>query len=117
MISEINISHESCCIEAIILRVPDIRDGQTKSGESIDLAEMLVEDESGEIWVKGWRNQAQMIGSCSQGEVVFITDVGARAGLEGRIELSLGPLQLPKKPSRSKKRHHILSFSLVNLPV
>ena len=52
---------------------------------------MLVEDESGEIWVKGWRNQAQMIGSCAQGEVVFITDVGARAGLEGRIELSLGP--------------------------
>ena len=91
MISEINISHESCCIEAIILRVPDIRPIQTKSGESIDLAEMLVEDESGEIWVKGWRNQAQMIGSCSQGEVVFITDVGARAGLEGRIELSLGP--------------------------
>ena len=32
-----------------------------------------------------------MIGSCAQGEVVFITDVGARAGLEGRIELSLGP--------------------------
>ena len=99
MISEINTSHESCCIEAIILRVPDIRSIQTKSGESIDLAEMLVEDESGEIWVKGWRNQAQLIGSCSQGEIVFITDVGARAGLEGRIELSLGPFAAITKKS------------------
>ncbi|MDI1496042.1 MAG: nucleic acid binding-protein [Cenarchaeum symbiont of Oopsacas minuta] len=91
LISDIKLGDDSCCIEAIILRIPDIRSVQTKNGDSIELAEMLVEDESGEIWVKGWRNQARIIGSSTQGEIVFISDVGARAGLEDKIELSLSP--------------------------
>ena len=47
----------SYCIEAIILKVPERREVQTKTGESIALSEMFVEDDTGQIWVKGWRNQ------------------------------------------------------------
>ena len=75
------------CIESIILKVPERREVQTKSGESIALSEMFVEDDTGQIWVKGWRNQARIIDKCELGEIVSITGVNAKAGLEGRIEL------------------------------
>jgi len=80
---------ESYCIEAIILKVPERREVQTKSGESILLSEMFVEDDTGQIWVKGWRNQARLIDKCELGEIVSITGLNAKAGLEGRIELFL----------------------------
>ena len=75
------------CIEAIILKIPERREVQTKSGESILLSEMFVEDDTGQIWVKGWRNQARIIDKCELGEIVSITGLNAKAGLEGRIEL------------------------------
>jgi len=77
------------CVEAIILKVPERREVQTKSGESISLSEMFVEDDTGQIWVKGWRNQARLIDKCELGEIVSITGLNAKAGLEGRIELFL----------------------------
>ncbi len=80
---------ENYCIEAIVLKVPERREVQTKSGESIALSEMFVEDDTGQIWVKGWRNQARFIEKCELGEIISITGLNARAGLEGRIELFL----------------------------
>lgn len=47
------------CIESIVLKIPERREIQTKSGESVLLSEMFVEDDTGQIWVKGWRNQFQ----------------------------------------------------------
>ena len=77
----------SYCIEAIVLKVPERREVQTKSGESIALSEMFVEDDTGQIWVKGWRNDAKIIDKCELGEIISITGLNAKAGLEGRIEL------------------------------
>ncbi len=77
------------CIEAIILKEPQKRQIQTKSGETISLSEMFVEDDSGQIWIKGWRTLARLIDQCSLGEIVSITAVNAKSGLEGRIELVL----------------------------
>jgi ssDNA-binding replication factor A large subunit len=77
------------CIEAIILKVTDRREIQTKSGEAISLSEMFVEDDTGQIWVKGWRNQSRLTEKCELGEIVSITGLNAKAGLEGRIELFL----------------------------
>ena len=79
----------SYCIEAIILRAPERREVQTKSGESIALSEMFVEDDTGQIWVKGWRNQARLIDKWEIGEIVSITGLNAKAGLEGRIDLMM----------------------------
>lgn len=87
-ISDIKVG-ESCCIEAIVLKIPERREIQTKTGEMVLLGEMFVEDDSGQIWVKGWRNQARLIDKCSIGEIISITGVNAKAGLEGRIELTL----------------------------
>jgi len=82
---------EIYCIESIVLKVPERKEIQTKSGESISLSEMFVEDDSGQIWVKGWRNQAKLIDKCELGEIISITGLNARANNfgEGRIELFL----------------------------
>ena len=79
------------CIEAIILKKPEMREVQTKTGESIELGEVFVEDDTGQIWVKGWRNQARIIEKCQLGEIVSITGVNAKSGLEGRIDLFVTP--------------------------
>ena len=79
------------CIESIILKIPERREIQTKTGEIILLSEMFVEDDTGQIWVKGWRNQARLIEKCELGEIISITGLNAKAGLEGRIELVFTP--------------------------
>ena len=89
-ISEIK-SGNNYCVEAIILKDPEKREIQTKTGETILLSEMFVEDDSGQIWIKGWRNQAILLDGLSGGEIISVTDVNAKAGLEGRTELFLTP--------------------------
>ena len=50
---------------------------------------MFVEDDSGQIWVKGWRDQANLLDNYSLGDIVSVLGVNAKAGLEGKIELFL----------------------------
>jgi replication factor A1 len=71
------------------LKASEKREVQTKTGETIMLAEMFVEDDSGQIWIKGWRNQAILLDGFSVGEVISVTPVNAKVGLEGRTELFL----------------------------
>ena len=89
-ISNIKIGNDYC-IEAIILKKPERREVQTKTGESIPLAEMYVEDDTAAISVKGWREQSRLLDKFSIGEVVSITGLTAKAGLENKIELFLTP--------------------------
>ena len=79
------------CIESIVLKVPGRKEIQTKSGESIALSEMFVEDDTGQIWIKGWRIQAKLIDKCELGEIIAITGLNAKINNfgEGRIELFL----------------------------
>ena len=85
------------CVEAIILKIPDRREVQTKTGEAVSLSEMFVEDDSGPIWIKGWRNQARVIDKCSIGEIISVTGLNAKEGLEGRTELFLTPFSTISK--------------------
>ncbi len=87
-ISEIKEGNEYC-VEAIILKAPEKREIQTKNGEQITLSEMFVEDDSGQIWIKGWRQQADLLDNYSLGEIISVLGVNAKAGLEGKIELFL----------------------------
>jgi replication factor A1 len=82
---------DTYCIEAIVLKMPERREIQTKTGESVSLSEMFIEDETGQIWLKGWRNQARILDQFSQGEIITVLGVTAKAGLEGRMELFLTP--------------------------
>ena len=77
------------CIEVIVLQNPVVRDVQTRSGESIQLLEMYVGDDSKEMWVKGWRNQALLAADFKQGDRLSITGINARHGMDGRVDLVL----------------------------
>jgi len=90
-IGEIKADNTTYCIEAIVLKLSDRKEIQTKTGESVLLSQILVEDDTGQVWLKGWRNQARMIDQCSLGEIIAVTAVKARVGLEGKIELTLSP--------------------------
>jgi replication factor A1 len=70
---------------------------QTKAGETITLSEMFIEDDTAQIWLKGWRNQARLLDDCSIGEIISVSGVVAKQGLEGRTELFLTPYSSIKK--------------------
>ncbi len=78
-------------IKAIVLKTEEIREIQTRAGDTITLAEMYVEDSTGPIWVKGWRGQSELVAKCAPGEIYEITGLNARSGMEGKIDLMLSP--------------------------
>lgn len=96
-ITNIKADNNTYCIEAIILKAPERRNVQTKTGETITLSEMYVEDDTAQIWLKGWRNQARLLDECSIGEIISVSGVTAKQGLEGRTELFLTPYSSIKK--------------------
>ena len=65
------------------------REIQTKTGENVSLSEILVEDDSGQVWVKGWRNLSRLLDACALGEIISITGVTAKDGFEGGMELTV----------------------------
>ena len=87
-ISDIKVG-DDYCIEAIILKKPERREVQTKTGESIALGELYVEDDTRPIFVKGWRDQARLLDKFSIGEVISVTGLTAKTGLDNKIELFL----------------------------
>ena len=96
-IREIKPSNSPYCIEAIVLKLPERKEVQTRTGESVALSQILIEDDTGQIWLKGWRNQARMIDTCSLGEIISIGGVTAKVGLEGKVELTLSPFSVITK--------------------
>lgn len=96
-ITNVKADNNTYCIEAIILKAPERRNVQTKAGETITLSEMYVEDDTAQIWLKGWRNQARLLDECSIGEIISVSGVTAKQGLEGRTELFLTPYSSIKK--------------------
>ena len=79
------------CIECMVLKSPERREIQTKTGDSIWLAEIYVGDATGEISVKGWRNQSRMFEGCDRGDKVRIAGLNSKQGLEAGAELVLTP--------------------------
>ena len=78
-------------VEAIVLKAPERKDIQTKMGNNIQLSEMFVEDDSGQVWIKGWRQQADLMDNFTLGDIITILGVNARPGLEGKLDLVLTP--------------------------
>ena len=90
-VGSVKAGNEGYCIKVIVLNISDVREIQTKSGEQVSLGEMFVEDTTGQTTVKGWRRQARLVDGCALGDIVQVTDLSARQGLDGRTDLVLGP--------------------------
>lgn len=78
-------------IRAIVLKANERREIQTRSGEAVALAEIYVEDKTKEVWVKGWRAQADALAACKPGRVYEITGLNARPAMDDRVDLMLTP--------------------------
>lgn len=79
------------CIECMVLKNPDRREIQTRSGEFIGLAEVFVGDATGEITIKGWRNQSRMFEEYKTGDKLQIAGLNSKQGFETGTELVLTP--------------------------
>ncbi len=91
------------CVEGIILKPPEMREIQTKNGETVSLAEAFIEDESKSIWIKGWRDVAREITKFESGDIVQIIGANAKAGPDGSLELMLNHFSKIMKKSTSPK--------------
>ena len=85
------------CVEAIVLKIVDKNIVHTKIGELIEMSSMLIEDDSGNIWIKGWRNQAKLIDTCLIGDIITIINADAKNGIDGKTELFLNKFSVIAK--------------------
>lgn len=90
-IKEIVTTNKPYIVEAIVLQNPTKSDVNTKSGETVTVADTIVGDDSGEIRLVGWRDNSTMISQLKIGERVRLIGVEATNGKEGNLELSLKP--------------------------
>ena len=58
---------------------------------------MFVEDDTGQIWIKGWRDQSREMEGYSPGEIISVFGLNSKPGLEGRIELFLNSFSKIRK--------------------
>ena len=78
-------------VEVIVLQNPNKMEVNTKSGETVSVADTIVGDDTGEIRLVGWRENSGLVSDLKIGERVRILAVNAASGKEGNIELSLKP--------------------------
>ena len=88
------------CVDVIVLEAPGLRDIATRSGENVPLGEIRVSDDTGMIWIKGWRDRAGPLADLKVGQKVYVAGANAKKGPEGEVELDLLPFSSisPKTP-------------------
>ena len=77
-------------IEGTIVDTPMLRQVQTSSGETVEVASTKVNDGTGEATVSFWRQLAKKASAFSTGAKVRVIGLRIRPGLAGNLELSSG---------------------------
>jgi len=80
---------EYCCIECVILKEPEKREIQMKTGESVQLSETYVGDDTANVTINGWRNQAGLFDEYKRGDKVMIAGLNAKQNAEFTLNLTL----------------------------
>jgi len=79
-------------VEGKLTTQPSLRQVQTSRGDTVDLAEANLTDDSGECRAVFWRDLAKQLAALKQGTNVKVFGVHPRPGFKGGIELSSGPM-------------------------
>ncbi|MEJ7641553.1 MAG: hypothetical protein WKF36_05085 [Candidatus Nitrosocosmicus sp.] len=90
-IKNIEVSNNPYFIEAIILQSPNTMDINTKSGETVQVTDTIIGDDTGEIRLVAWRETSRELKNLSIGERIMVKAVAATASREGKTELTLKP--------------------------
>lgn len=88
-IKNIEISDKPYIIEAIVLQSPNTSEITTKSGENVTVSDTLIGDDTGEIRLTGWREQARLISKLVVGNRIKVIGAVAGMGRENKIEITL----------------------------
>ncbi len=90
-IKNIEVSNNPYFIEAIILQSPNTMDINTKSGETVQVTDTIIGDDTGEIRLVAWRETTRELKNLSIGERIMVKAVAASTSREGKTELTLKP--------------------------
>jgi len=77
-VNTLKVPYEKYDIEAMVLSPPILREIQLGDGKSVQKGEVVLGDDTGEITVIGWRDQAEMVGGTEVGEKVRIVNAVLR---------------------------------------
>ena len=90
-IKNIEVSNNPYFIEAIILQSPNTMDINTKSGETVQVTDTIIGDDTGEIRLVAWRETSRELKNLNIGERIMVKAVAATTSREGKTELTLKP--------------------------
>jgi ssDNA-binding replication factor A large subunit len=90
-IKNVEMSNKVYFIEAIILQSPNTMDINTKSGETIQVTDTIIGDDTGEIRLVAWRETNNLLKTFKIGERIKIKAVSVTSNKEGKLELTLKP--------------------------
>jgi ssDNA-binding replication factor A large subunit len=88
-IKDTNSSQDPLFLEAIVLQTPNETEVNTKSAESVPLADTIVGDDTGEIRLVGWREQSSEITKLNVGDRIKVSGVTINSRVGGKQELTL----------------------------
>jgi ssDNA-binding replication factor A large subunit len=88
-IKDTNSSQDPIFLEAIVLQTPNETEVNTKSAESVPLADTIVGDDTGEIRLVGWREQSFEITKLNIGDRIKVSGVTINSRIGGKQELTL----------------------------
>lgn len=78
-------------LEGIVLQTPSVSNITTRNGENVELSETIIGDDTGEISLLGWREQASLVSGLKVGERVKILGAVTSISRDGRLQISLKP--------------------------
>jgi replication factor A1 len=90
-IKDVKPSQDLYFLEAITLSAAKVQDIQTKDGNSVRYAEIMLGDDTAEVRLVGWRETVSMIANLSIGQRIKVYGVMAYTGRDGNTELRLKP--------------------------
>jgi replication factor A1 len=78
----------SFSVKGIVTGIDGVREFTTKDGRPGRLCSLFISDDTGRIRIVFWGEHADFAEALSVGDKLLVTDVQAKTGLKGDIELS-----------------------------
>jgi ssDNA-binding replication factor A large subunit len=88
-VNQVKTAHQKYSVEVMALSIPAIHEVRLKDGSSVQKAEVVFGDDTGEITVVSWRTLVERLAKVSVGEKVRITDATAQTSRLGTLTLEL----------------------------
>lgn len=90
-VNELETAKGLVAVEGTLIEEPTIREVLTGQGENVQIGNVRIADDTGDVPITLWRQHAQLAGKLRKGTRVRLFGVRVRPGLGGGAELSSSP--------------------------